>query len=349
MTLLCYSADFLKHDFPGIAEGPLRLMHFWEIFTSQHHNFHHPVIQPKSATVEQVLAVHRQQVLSLLQHVCAEGGGLIDTAPTLVGPQSYEIALLAAGAAIEVTKAALDGEPAFAAVRPPGHHATPQHSMGFCLFNNVAIAARWALETAGLDRILIVDFDLHHGNGTQDVFYEDDRVLFISIHQHPIYPGTGSLLENGRGAGSGTTINVPLPRGAGDNAFTQSFQQVIRPAAERFAPQLILCSAGYDAHWAERDALGAGLRCSVAGVSAVAAALYELARDLCDGRIAGVLEGGYCLDAVAWGILNLLEAWSRRASLPDPLGPSPIPERSDDYLPRILDDVRALAKLDQRF
>jgi len=192
--------------------------------------------------------------------------------------------------------------------------------MGFCLFNNVAVAAREVLATGAAQRVLIVDFDLHHGNGTQDAFYADPAVMFISLHQYPIYPGTGRAEDTGTGAGSGYNVNVPLPGGAGDTAFQRILDEIITPLARRYQPDLLLCSCGYDAHWAENAAAGAGLQLSVAGYYRFIRGLYQLAQELCQGRIAGVLEGGYHLDALAWGVLNTLAALSGQPARADPLG-----------------------------
>jgi acetoin utilization deacetylase AcuC-like enzyme len=336
VTLLLYSPRFLDHNARHMAETPDRLRHSRALLQQQGLPPGCRLEAPQPATRQQVARVHDRQIIDRLQAACRAGGGLIDPAPTVVSSQSYDVALLAAGAAIQAVECALGGEPAFALLRPPGHHATPQRSMGFCLFNNAAVAARQALAGGQAERILLIDFDLHHGNGTQDGFYTDPAVLYVSLHQYPIYPGTGRAEETGAAAGAGYNVNIPLPSGAGDTAFQTALDEVIAPLARRYRPDLILCSCGYDAHWAENAAAGAGLQVSVAGYYRFAQGLRQLALECCQGRIAGVLEGGYHLDALAWGVLNTLAAFSDQPSIIDPLGTVPKAETEvDDVIARV--------------
>ena len=251
--------------------------------------------------------------------------GYVDSAPTYIVPESFDVALLAAGGAIRAVEAVVGGEAqsAFALVRPPGHHAVPDAPMGFCLFNNVAIAARYAQHYLGIGRVLIVDFDVHHGNGTQDVFYEDPSVLFISTHQENIYPYTGRATETGAGAGEGYTVNVPLPAHAGEKAFERVLQEVITPAAARFKPELVLVSAGFDAHWL--DPL-ANLQLTLAGYARLTQGLQAIAQAHAHNRLAFVLEGGYHLAALTGGVTTVLRTLLGEHGIPDSLGPAPRPE-----------------------
>jgi acetoin utilization deacetylase AcuC-like enzyme len=286
--------------------------------------------------MERLERCHEPRYVEQVQRVARQGGGHLDM-DTYVRPASYDAALMAAGGLVEATRAVLDGEVdnAFGLVRPPGHHALRARGMGFCLFNNVAVAAHYALAERDLDRVLIVDFDVHHGNGTQDEFESDPAVMYISTHQYPHYPGTGYWSETGQGDGAGSIVNVPLGGGVGDEGFGRIFEEIVGPAAWRFQPQLILVSAGYDAHW---DDPLAYLQLSVSGYAAIARALKELAAELCDGRLVFTLEGGYHLEALAYAILNSFavllgdDDWQ----LIDPLGPSPRRERPvDDIVARV--------------
>jgi acetoin utilization deacetylase AcuC-like enzyme len=209
---------------------------------------------------------------------------------------------------------------AFALVRPPGHHATTTQAMGFCLFNNVAIATKYTLAKYNLERIAIIDFDVHHGNGTQESFYDNPQVLYTSTHESPFYPGTGSLDETGKGEAKGTTINIPLPAGCGDAEYLEVFEQIIVPVVRRFRPQLILVSAGYDTHWADGMAM---MQVSVSGFAQLTKIIKGLADELCSGRLVFTLEGGYDLTALAASVKATFDVLLGSASIEDPLGLSP--------------------------
>ena len=260
---------------------------------------------PRPAARERLLAVHTERHVANLESIA--GTECTIDGDTRVSPASHEAALLAAGAAIDAVDAMLAGEAssAFALVRPPGHHAERDRAMGFCLYDNVAVAAAHAIDVHGLRRVLIADWDVHHGNGTQDVFDDRDDVLVVSAHQWPLYPGTGALSEVGTGPGRGYTVNLPLPPGRYDHDYLALFEHVVAPIADDFAPELVLVSAGYDAD--TRDPLGS-MRLSPRGFADLLRVLRGVADRHAGGRIALALEGGYDLDAVAEGVVECVGA-----------------------------------------
>jgi acetoin utilization deacetylase AcuC-like enzyme len=272
------------------------------------------------ASEAQILAVHERLLMEYVR-AAARRGPLWLGGETYIVPGSWEAARMAAGAAATAVEAVLTGQAsnAFALSRPPGHHATPSQPMGFCLLNNIAIAARHALDTLGVERVAIVDFDVHHGNGTQDCFYDDGRVFFCSTHASPFYPGTGAVDDMGIEDGYGATLNLPLPYRTGDVGFQLLYDQVVLPALRRFAPQLILVSAGSDAHW--DDPLGP-LSLSINGYAILTQRLVALADELCGGKIVLVLEGGYSQAALAGGVVASLRVLLGREPGVDPLGPT---------------------------
>jgi acetoin utilization deacetylase AcuC-like enzyme len=289
--LLISSARFQEHTTPpGHPERPERA----EVFDAVARAFRERggrVIEPRPATREELLRVHDEAYVASIEAV--NGRAAMLDADTFTSPESYEIALLAAGAAVQAAEHALDtGETAMALVRPPGHHAERDKAMGFCLFNNVAVAAAAAV-ARGLERVAVVDIDVHHGNGTQWMFYSDPRVFYMSTHQFPFYPGTGAADETGTGAGKGFTLNIPLPAGARDADYELAYHD-ISDAIAAYAPQLLLVSAGYDAH--ASDPL-ASMRVSTHGYARIVETLKRAAATA-GCPMALVTEGGYDLDAL---------------------------------------------------
>ncbi|MCE2392402.1 MAG: histone deacetylase [Proteobacteria bacterium] len=274
-------------------------------------------IAPCDAMDEDILRVHDRAHLETLRALAGRSASI--DPDTSVSPRSYEIARLASGSLTDLARRVARGEApsGFAAVRPPGHHAERHAAMGFCLFNSVAIAARALRANEGLERIAIVDWDVHHGNGTQHSFESERDVLYLSSHQFPFYPGTGALRETGRDAGRGATVNLPLPAGAGDAEYLAVYSRVAAPLLREFRPEMILVSAGFDAHAA--DPL-ASMRMSARGYARLTGLLRELADDLCGGRIVLALEGGYDLDALAASVSASLGALCERPSGTAPEG-----------------------------
>ncbi len=275
-----------KHVYPDHPERPGR----FDLLKPRLKTFDAELIEAKPATREEIAYVHSPKLISAVEKVCREQApGIIDYAPTYVTPSSFEDALLAAGGVLTCARAVLNGDAhnAFAIVRPPGHHAEPERPMGFCIFNNVAIAAGDAL-TKGVERVAIIDYDAHHGNGTQTAFLNDERVAFVSTHQWGIYPGTG-WIEDAPQAKK-RIVNVPLPAYAGDKVYEQVAEKIFIPLIDSFKPQMIFVSVGFDAYWSDPITT---LGLSTAGYLMLAKKVMALAEKYCDGRIVFVLEGGY--------------------------------------------------------
>lgn len=274
------------HHYPDHPERPARL----DVLEPRLSSFDAELLKASPASREEVALVHAPKLIARLEEVCRnEAPGIIDYAPTYVTRSSFDDALLAAGGVLACSRAVMDGDArnAFAIVRPPGHHAEPDRAMGFCIFNNVAIAARDAL-TRGMDRVMVIDYDAHHGNGTQAAFLNDERMAFLSAHQWGIYPGTGWVTDAPHA--KGRIVNVPLPARAGDTVYERVADGIFKPFVESFRPQMILVSVGFDAHWNDPITM---LGLSTAGYFMLAKKVLALAEEYCGGKVVFVLEGGY--------------------------------------------------------
>ena len=304
-TALIWSTEFRRHDTGSHPESPERIGALERALGDAGMFAGRRVVAPEPAPLDAVTEVHASGLVERVRRAAESGGAWLDP-DTYVSPDSFDVALLAAGASMQAVDLVMSGDVprAFALVRPPGHHAEPNRAMGFCLFNNVAIAARHAQQRYGLERVAIIDWDVHHGNGTQACFWDDPSVLFVSLHQYPFYPGTGARQEQGGGPGEGCTINVPLAAGSDDAHFLGAFHDIVEPAVRAYQPQLLLVSAGFDAH---RDDPLAQLRLTTDCFGALARSVQTLANDLCGGKLVLVLEGGYNLPALGASVVTVLE------------------------------------------
>jgi acetoin utilization deacetylase AcuC-like enzyme len=313
MSFIVISSErFAEHQTPpGHPECPERA-EVMDVVASEWRGKGGEVVAPREATREQLARVHGSEYL---RRISETAGSAIALDPdTYTSPETYEIALLAAGAAVDAVERVMGGghKRVLAMVRPPGHHAEHDRAMGFCFYNNIAVAAAHA-KTLGAGRIAIVDYDVHHGNGTQHMFERDPGVLYISTHQYPYYPGTGAADEIGVGAGAGYTVNLPLEAGAVCEDYRLVFESVVLPVLKQFAPDLVLVSAGFDAH--ERDPLG-GMRLTSDAFAAMTAQLRAVAEDCCGGRLVLVTEGGYDFRALADSLRAVVGALGSEATPP---------------------------------
>lgn len=310
---------YIDHDFPGHPEHAGRIKAVWRELESSGITPRLLKLTPDEISDAQVLSVHTEGYLNILNMLPIQERTIMLDPDTYALPETGEIARLSAGGVVLAVDAVMSGQAqnAMACVRPPGHHALVERGMGFCILGNVPIAVKHAQKKYGVERVLVVDFDVHHGNGTQDMFYSDPSVLFISTHQYPFYPGTGRAEETGAGQGKGTTLNIPLPPGTGDKGFMRVYEQLVWPAARRFKPELIVVSAGFDAHW--RDPL-AQLRLSLTGYAHLTRELKRMADELCGGKIVFAMEGGYDLEALAHGWRNIAHVLLGESEISDPLG-----------------------------
>jgi acetoin utilization deacetylase AcuC-like enzyme len=306
-TGLVFHPDYLKHDsgkdHPESADRLSSIMTHLEKkgLLSRLKN-----IEPETASTQWLETVHDPSYVKMVERICKNGGGMLDP-DTQVGLESYRIALLAVGGVLAAVDEVMEQKTknAFCAIRPPGHHAERDRAMGFCVFNNVAVGARYAQKRFGLNKILIVDWDVHHGNGTQSIFWTDSSVLYFSIHQFPHYPGSGSENEVGEGEGEGFTFNMPMCAGSGELEYLEVFENILYPLASKFSPDFIFISAGFDAH--EKDPL-AQISLSEAGYKAMTEVMTTLASECCEGRLVSVLEGGYNLPSLSASVEKHIRA-----------------------------------------
>jgi acetoin utilization deacetylase AcuC-like enzyme len=305
-TGLLYHQDFLEHRTGAHPETYERLVAIMRKLEEGGLLDEVVKLEPRRADEQDILRVHTQEHLDRIRNAARDGITQLDM-DTVISEKSYEVALLAAGGVLEALDWIVDGklQTALCLVRPPGHHATAGQAMGFCLFNNIAIAARYLQEVRGMGKILIVDWDLHHGNGTQDIFYSDKEVLYFSAHQSPHYPGTGAIVEKGEGEGKGYTVNLPFQAGTTEEDYLNLFREVLQDSAYAFSPDFVLISAGFDAHM--EDPLGS-LNLTEAGYGTLTRFLLDIASDCCEGRLLSALEGGYNLEALSRSVESHLKA-----------------------------------------
>jgi len=298
-TGFVYDPIYLEHKTtPGHPESPERLVHIVERLKAEGLYSQLLELKPRPAAVDWIETIHCPEYIERARKSSEGGAGYLDSLDVPISERSYDAALMAAGGILTAIDAVMEQKVtnAFCAVRPPGHHALEDKAMGFCIFNNIAIGARYIQKKHQLPKILIVDWDVHHGNGTQAAFYDDPNVLYFSVHQYPFYPGTGSHAEKGSGKGLNSIINVPLPAGSGDDAYVNAFEEILAPAAVTFSPDFVLISAGFDAH--KDDLLGA-MKVTQQGFARLTEIAKNIAEKCCAGRLVSILEGGYGLEGLA--------------------------------------------------
>lgn len=321
LTSIIYDTIFLKHDQSGHPETAKRLESIMLHLREKKLLDNVKKLESRVAEINELLTCHTKEYVQYVKEFSEKGGGYFDP-DTYSNKYSFKAAVTAVGSSIDLIESVISRElkNGFALLRPPGHHALANRSMGFCLFGNIAIAANVALSHPEMKKVAIVDFDVHHGNGTQALVGDNPNILFISTHQYPFYPGTGGISEIGKGESAGTIINIPLQTGTGDEGFKLVYKKIIIPSLEKFNPDLILVSAGYDAHW--QDPL-AGLSLSLTGYDWISKELIKAAENICSGKIVFFLEGGYNLQVLSIGVANTIRGLLGRDECDDPFGDSP--------------------------
>lgn len=311
--------DYILHRLDGHPERPERIQSVWKAMEDATILEDLKLLTPEPATDEVISLIHTERYIERIKATASKDSLSMLDPDTYALPTSDRVARLSVGGGLLAVDQVMQDKAsnALAASRPPGHHATPIRPMGFCLYSNIAIATRYAQTQYDIERVMIVDYDVHHGNGTQDAFYDDPSVLFVSSHQYPYYPGSGAIGETGSGEGRGFTVNMPLRQGTGNSGLMLLYQEVLWPLARRFQPQLMMVSAGFDAHWIEPLA---SLQFDLHGYTNLTRELIKMAEELCDGKIIFMLEGGYDLEAVAHGTLNVAYALLGQDNISDPLG-----------------------------
>jgi acetoin utilization deacetylase AcuC-like enzyme len=325
---------FLSHKTGTFhPESPDRLKTLYAMIDEADMTDQVQILETRKAERDEITLVHTERHFERVAATAGIPQSYLD-ADTQTSERSFDAALFAAGSVLKSVELLMTGEysaPIFTLVRPPGHHAEPERAMGFCLFNNIALGARYGIERYELNRVLVVDWDLHHGNGTQHMFYDDPRVLYFSTHQYPYYPGTGSLNEIGKGDGTGYTVNVPLPPGRGDGDYMSIFQEILVPIAEAYEPEMVLVSAGFDTHF--NDPLG-GMTVSPDGFAYLAGVVQGLAERHAGGRLVLTLEGGYHLGGLTDSVRAVIEQLCGTRS------PGAPEQRADRMTERIVEEVK---------
>lgn len=306
-TGLAFHTDYLSHDTGLHPEKAERLVAIMDYLKDNKLLDKLSQIKPDLASIEWIEENHTSGYIDFVESACRRGATILDYGDTVISPDSFNAALRAVGGAMAAADWVMEKkvDNVFAALRPPGHHAERTQAMGFCIFNNIAIAARYLQKKYGLEKIFILDWDVHHGNGTQHTFEEDPTVFYCSLHQYPYYPGTGSEREIGRGKGEGFTLNIPLSYGTDEQEYLGSFKEKVVPAAHQFSPDFILISAGFDAH--REDPL-AGIKLTEDTYYQMSKMMKEIAEKHCSGRLVSMLEGGYNLSALARSVASHLRA-----------------------------------------